>query len=98
MNTINDVIDDCEVTAGLDEAAKNTVIAALQEREDQIRDNLNVIAAQLGTYPEFVAEAFAEVGLGTPPTPEVREMLRTQFATRMAWLQEQYRQQQEGGA
>jgi hypothetical protein len=69
------------------------VEAALQGREDTIRDDLSLIAARMGTFPEFVAEAFAEVGLGTPPDTEVREMLRRQFVQRMEWLQEQYRQQ-----
>ena len=31
------------------------VEAALQEREDSIREELSVIAARLGTFPEFVA-------------------------------------------
>ena len=75
---------------GVDWAA---VEAALQGREDTIRDELSLIAARMGTFPEFVAEAFAEVGLGTPPDTEVREMLRRQFVQRMEWLQEQYRQQ-----
>lgn len=96
MSTIQDVIDDCAVTAGLDETAKTELVVALTDREDQIRESLTIIAARLGTFPEFVAEAFAEVGLGTPPSPEVREMLRRQFAARMEWLQEQYRQQNEG--
>jgi hypothetical protein len=71
--------------------SRTELVAALQEREDKIREDLTMIAARLGTYPEFVAEAFAEVGLGTPPSPEVREMLRQQFAVRMQWLQEQIR-------
>lgn len=70
--------------AGLDWDA---VTAALQAREDQMREDLHVIAMRLGTYPEFVAMAFAEVGLGTPPTEEGMTLLRQQFAQRQAWLQ-----------
>lgn len=91
MTTINETVS--EHINDKSEAA--AVIAALQEREDKIRDDLTLIAAQLGTYPEFVAEAFAQVGLGTPPTPEVRKMLNNQFAARMQWLIEQ--QAQGGG-
>lgn len=90
MSTIGDVIDDCAVTAGLDEAAKTTLVSALQEREDKIREDLHIIAMRLGTFPEFVAFAFAEVGLGTPPTPEAMEMLHRQFHERMAELQAQF--------
>lgn len=90
MSTILDVIDDCAVTAGMDEATKNTLVAALQEREDKIREDLHVIAMQLGTFPEFVAFAFAEVGLGTPPSEEAKEMLHRQFHERMNELQQQF--------
>jgi hypothetical protein len=70
----------------------DAMASRLQEREDQMREDLSLIAARLGTFPELVAEAFVEVGLGTPPTPEVREMLHRQFHERLEWLQEQYRQ------
>lgn len=90
MSTIDEIVAQ-HITEG---GEPDALVTALQEREDEIRENLTLIAANLGTYPEFVAEAFASVGLGTPPTPEVRAMLREQFSGRMAWL---IAQQQEGG-
>ena len=96
MSTIKEVLDQWQATHDQYADAREELEAALMAREDQMRSELAMIADRLGTFPEFVAEAFAEVGLGTPPTPEVREMLRHQFAQRMEWLQEQYRQQGGG--
>jgi hypothetical protein len=69
------------------------MVVALTAREDSMADGLRLAGSNLGAMPEFVAEVIAQIGLGTPPSEEGRALLRQQFAARMAWLQEQFRQQ-----
>jgi hypothetical protein len=83
--TVKDVVESHE---GAD---KDALIAALIEREDQIADHLRVAGAQLGTFPEFVAKVLADTGLGTPVDAETKMLLNRQFTERLAWLQEQFR-------
>lgn len=51
----------------------------LTEREETMADHLRERGTQLGTFPQFVAEALAEVGMGKAITPEHREYLRQQY-------------------
>ena len=95
MSTIHELVE--HHFTDPNEPGPEVLEAALLAREEQIRDNLAFIAAQLGTFPELVAFAFVQAGLGPVPTPEVRAMMQAQAEQRMAWLQEQIRRQQEGG-
>jgi hypothetical protein len=69
------------------------LIRDLIHREDMIADMLRTAGTQLGAFPEFVAKVLADAGLGEPVTPEHHEYLNRQFALRLAWLQEQFRNQ-----
>lgn len=89
LPTIREILDKHRNLIG------DTVAEALEkdltQREDLIADMLRVAGAQLGTFPEFVAKVLMDVGLGTPVEPDVQQHLNTQFASRMEWLQEQFR-------
>lgn len=100
MTTVREVLSQFEDKAKDQQVDWPALEAALLAREDQIREELHVIAMRLGTFPEFVAFAFAEVGLGTPPTEEGFQLLHRQFHERMEYLQQQFAQQQipEGGS
>lgn len=56
-----------------------TLAEWLTEREEAMADHLRERGVQLGTFPQFVAEALAEIGMGRPIAPEHREYLRQQF-------------------
>ena len=64
----------------------------LLAREDAIRDSLQFAAMQYGLFPQIVAEVIAELGIGTPPPPEVRAHIRAQYEGLMAEI----RRAQEG--
>ena len=70
------------------------MIADLIAREDMLADGLRMAGSQLGTFPEFVAKVLADIGLGTPVEPEVQQHLNAQFAARLEWLQQQFRDNQ----
>ena len=63
---------------------------ALVERENEMADLFRMAGIQFGLYPWIVAEVFAEVGIGTPPTDEARAMIRQQFLDGMAQLRAQF--------
>lgn len=63
--------------------------AALVEREDEMADLFRLAGMQFGLYPWIVAEVFADVGIGTPPTEENRTLIRAQFIAGMEELQRQ---------
>jgi uncharacterized protein Yka (UPF0111/DUF47 family) len=58
---------------------REAIQAALVEREDAVADFLRMAARQFGLFPQIVAEVLAETGLGTAPSPEVRNMIHRQF-------------------
>lgn len=89
--TVKDVVDKHRTLIG-DQVA-DELIRDLIHREDLIADMLRTAGAQLGTFPEFVAKVLADVGLGEPVTPEHHQYLNQQFAARLAWLQDQFRNQ-----
>lgn len=64
---------------GLDADRRDHVLAALQAREDTIRDGLFLAGSRFGLFPQIVAEVLAEVGLGTPYTEAERAMIRQNF-------------------
>lgn len=72
---------------------RGDLIEALTKREDDIADRLRLAGQQFGLYPEIVAEVLAEVGLGSPPTPEARQMIHDNFIN----LMERLRREHEGG-
>lgn len=89
LPTVREVVDKQRNLIG--DTVADQMIADLIQREDLIADMLRLAGSQLGTFPEFVAKVLADVGLGTPVTPEIQEHLNKQFAARMEWLQEQFR-------
>jgi hypothetical protein len=71
---------------------RGDLIAALTKREDEMADSLRLAATQFGLYPEIVAEVLAEVGLGTPPSPEARQMIHDNFVNLMERLRREHEQ------
>lgn len=65
---------------------RGAMIRALQEREDAMADALRLAGVQFGLMPEIVAKVLMDVGVGTPPTPEMREYVNQQFAAFMERL------------
>lgn len=63
-----------------------TIIAACTAREDEIADQLRMAGTQFGLFPEIVAEVLADIGLGTPPTPEARAMIHANYHALMERL------------
>lgn len=74
---------------------RDRLVAALTAREDALADVLRLAGVQFGLYPELVAEVLASVGLGTPPSPEMRELIRVNFTARMEQLRRDYEQGQQ---
>lgn len=70
----------------------NEMIAALQDREDNMADLIRLAGVQFGTFPELVAKVLMDVGLGTPPDEALRNHINEQFAGRMEWLRQQFGQ------
>jgi hypothetical protein len=71
---------------------RGDLIAALTRREDEMADSLRLAAQRFGLYPEIVAEVLAEVGLGTPPSPEARQMIHDNFVNLMERLRREHEQ------
>ncbi len=65
----------------------NELERALINREDAMVEVLHLAAMQFGLFPQIVAEVLAEVGMGTPKTPEERAMIRRQFTDLMTAIQ-----------
>jgi hypothetical protein len=84
--TITDVVRHVD---GLSTEQVTHLSAALIEREDTIADQLRMAGMQFGLFPQIVAEVLAEVGLGTPPSPEARQEIRNQFTALMEEIQRQ---------
>lgn len=74
-----DSVLDQFVESAFSAADREAIQAALVNRENHIADFLRLAAVQFGLFPQIVAEVIADVGLGTPPTPEVRTMIHQQF-------------------
>ena len=91
--TLEETVDQFLASTPKGERTKQGLIAALQQREDQIADFLRLAADQLGTYPEFVAFIMAQARLGSPVDEEAMGFLHQRFHARMEWI----RQQMEGG-
>lgn len=62
--------------------------ALLTAREDSMADTLRLAGAQFGLIPELVAEVVAELGMGTEPTAEERQIIRNNFIQKMQELQQ----------
>lgn len=89
LPTVREVVDKHRNLIG--ETVAEQLITDLTQREDLIGDMLRQAGTQLGTFPEFVAKVLADVGLGTPVSEEHQAYLNQQFATRLEWLQQQFR-------
>lgn len=87
--TLRSVIDKYRNLIG--EQVASEMEADLLAREDEVADTLRQMGTQLGTYPEFVALALVDAGLGTPPTEEMHTYLRQQFMARVEAHNEQIR-------
>lgn len=61
----------------------------LRAREDNMADQLRMAGAQFGLFGEIVAEVVAQLGLGTPPSPEERQVIRHNFTSLMERLAEE---------
>jgi hypothetical protein len=55
------------------------LVGALQEREDNMRERLNMAGQQFGLMPFIVAAVLMDVGLGTPPSPEEEQLIRQNY-------------------
>lgn len=86
MTTLDEVLANYTVTDP--EGLKRALVA----REDGMRDILSLAGAQFGLFPAIVAEVLAQVGLGTEPSEEERDYIRTQFVALMEELQRQHRE------
>jgi hypothetical protein len=80
-----------------DDETKGRMLTDLLAHEDEIADRIRVLAAGLGTFPELVAGALLQVGLGSQPDDVTRAFIVTQFNARLVWLQEEARRQQGDG-
>lgn len=60
--------------------------ALLVAREDNMADMLRLAGQQFGLFPELVAEVVAELGMGSQPTPEERQIIRNNFVEKMREL------------
>lgn len=63
----------------LDEATTTALVSALQERDQAVADYLRIIGSNFGMYPQIVAEALAEVGLGLPLSTEERALIHSAY-------------------
>jgi len=63
--------------------------AALQAREDNMKDILLLAGVQFGLMGFITAEVLAQVGLGTPPTDEERQLIRDSYINGMNELMRQ---------
>lgn len=89
MSEIGEVVD-AHISTDADTRAR--LIGALTEREDNMADILRLAGMQFGMFPFIVAEVLAQVGLGTAPTEEARDMIRQSYISGM----EELRRAQEG--
>jgi hypothetical protein len=80
---------------GLSPGEKVAMVAILRERERVIASDLMVIGTQWGMYPEIVAEAMAEVGLGGPMDEETRRLIHANFIRLMERIRTEFN---EGGS
>lgn len=80
----------------LDAESRASLVTTLQAREDLMADMMRETAARFGMYPEIVAEALAEIGVGSPIDQAQRDYIRTQFVALMERLQEEYRRNNPG--
>lgn len=69
---------------------RETLIAALVAREDNMADLLRMAGVQFGLYAEIVSEVLAQIGLGTAPTEEERAFIRQQFINLMNRLRQEH--------
>lgn len=67
---------------------KDALVGALQEREDNIKQRLNIAGTQFGLMPFIVAAVLVDVGLGTPPSDEERALIQQNYVNGMRALQE----------
>jgi hypothetical protein len=74
---------------GLSEGERQALAVALVQRENEMADKLRMIGAQFGMYPQIVALALAEVGLGTPVTEEELALLRQNYINLIEQLNHQ---------
>lgn len=77
---------------GLTEEQINHLTGALIAREDTMADAFRLAGMQFGLYPWIVAEVFADVGIGTPPSEQERQMIHQSFVAGMEELRRQFGQ------
>ena len=58
---------------------KVSLIAALIEREQAMKDTLHQAGMQFGLFPQIVAEVLAQIEIGEPIPTEERAMIHSQF-------------------
>jgi hypothetical protein len=92
--TLEDVVN--TQLRDLDDESRRALVNTLQQREDLMADMMREVAMRFGMYPEIVAEALAEIGVGTPIEQTQRDYIRTQFTALMERLQEEYRRNHPG--
>lgn len=87
--SLDDVLNEWSQATGNPEGVL-ALKALLVAREDAISVALHFAGAQFGLFPQIVALVLADVGLGTPVSPEQHQFLHQQFTALMEQLHEQF--------
>lgn len=88
MSTLRETVDKHRNLIG--DTVAEQMITDLTAREDSMADVIRLAGVQFGLFSEIVTKVLMDVGIGTPPTPELRNHINTQFAGRMEWIREQF--------
>lgn len=94
MTSLRWVFDNADIP--LDEVEKDRLYRLLVGREDGIADLLRFAGQQFGLHAEIVAEVIAQTSLGTPLSEAERDLIRHNFLSHMARLQQEWRRHSEG--
>lgn len=87
MTSIREIVDNYN---GED---KDTLIRALEAREEAGCDVLRLAGMQFGLFPQIVSGVLLQAGLGAPMSEEEQTMIRSNFDA----LMEEIRRAQGGG-
>lgn len=79
IRTIREVVE-------ADSGDVEALVAALEERENDMADVLRSAGMQFGLFPEIVAEVLATLEMGSPMSTEQRAMIHSNFHIRMERL------------
>lgn len=101
MRTVKQIVEEWVSTLDPDRPTSSNVvdplIAALVDREDEIASGLRSAGDQLGADGAFVNKAIADLGLGTPYSPEEMATINRMFTERVDYWNNIIRQQRGEG-